>query len=524
MLIDKNGIITINPLNSNNQNKEKLIINGSVIINSNSSLIIGSNSINNDLLNITGRIIIGTSNEDSSNYSLYINKGNVLITSNLNVNSNVVITSNLNVNGLIIGNGSNITNLKISELYLDNSNKKLNANYIKIDSNTGINIDNSNQLFINLDYSKFQITSNNEISLTNTAVGSVWKSANPNINIPSEITKIYFNNNESFVGINNDDPRSYLYVGPNGNLLRLATVNDITESYYSQIATNDNINNCNNTKIKLIPPVQQSILLSSNNYDISGSIYYYTTGINPVHCFNYESNGIITPLMNINKSGTVFINNTITPTNNEKLIVSGNLSVLNSNLNIPPIVKIGQKNTSNAILQTYGSIIIGDSNADSSQYSLYVNSNVKFNKDLIIDGNILGASPVSFTNTVSIGTTNTAPIIEQTDINYVLNVNGNIALNGIINTSSDVRLKSNIKTCENSLDKILNCRGVSFNYNDDENKNIGVIAQELEEVFPELVNKNKEGYKNVNYIGIIGVLIEAIKDLNKKIENKNSLI
>ena len=339
------------------------------------------------------------------------------------------------------------------------------------------------------------------------------------------MTKIYFNNNESFVGINNDDPRSYLYIGPNGNLLRLATLNDINESYYSQIATNDNINNCNNTKIKLIPPVQQSLLLSSNNYDISGSIYYYTTGTNPIHCFNYESNGIITQLMNINKSGTVFINsNNIIPTNNEKLIVNGNISVLNSNLTIPPIVKIGETNTSNAILQTFGSIIIGDSNADTSQYSLYVNKNVKFNKDLVIDGNILGASPVSFTNTVSIGTTYTSPIIEETNIDYVLNVNGNIALNGIINTSSDVRLKSNIKTCENSLDKILNCRGVSFNYKDDDNKNIGVIAQELEEFFPELVNKNKEGYKNVNYIGIIGVLIEAIKDLNKKIENINSLI
>jgi len=549
LLINKYGTVFINPQSNNNyydynSNNEKLIINGSTIIEGSSLKINNSFIFNSNILNINGKIIIGTSNIESSQYSLYINENNVKINSNLTIGSNLIINNNLNinndlivrsnviinsnlninknliVNGEIIGIGSNISNLKISQLYLDNSNLKLNGNFININSNTGLKVNNSNQIFINLDYSKFLMTSNNEISLTNTAVSSSWKSAIPFITNPDEITRIYFNKNESYVGIYNDDPRSYLHIGRNGNLLRLATINDINDSYYSQIATNDNVDNNNNTKIKLIPPIQQSLLLSSNSYDISGSIDYYTTGSNPIHRFNYESNGIINSLMSINKNGTVFINNNNRSVlNNERLVIYGNVSILNSNLIIPPKVIIGENN--NAILQMNGNIIIGNSNADSANYSLYVNSNVKFNKDLVIDGNILGASPVSFTNTVSIGTTYSAPIIEETEIDYVLNVNGNVALNGIINTSSDKRLKTNINTYENSLDKILKCRGVSFNFNNENKKNIGVIAQELEEIFPELVSVNKEGYKNVNYIGIIGILIEAIKDLNKKIENKS---
>ena len=533
MNINKSGIIIINSSNNyQTSNNEKLIVNGSInIIDENSKFIIGSNIISSNQIIFNSKTLIGTSNIESSLYSLYVNQGNVKINSNLFIGSktligtsnsesslyslyinegNVKINSNLFINGSIYANGSNISNLKVSQLYLDDINKKINANFINIDSNTGININNSNQLYLKFDYSKFQITSNNEISLTNSAVPSFWKSAIPFITDPTTVSKIYFNYNDSFVGINNDDPRSYLYVGPNGNLLRLATINNINESYYSQISTNDNVNNNNNTKIKLIAPVEQSLLISSNN-DISGSIYYNITGNNPIHSFNYDSNGNIKSLMNINKSGTIFINssNNIS-SNNEKLIVNGNVSILNS-----PKVIIGDSNYNNGTFQTYGNIIIGNSNIDTNQYSLYVNSNVKINNDLVINNNITGSNVVNFTKYVSIGS-----YIQQIDSNYVLNVNGNMALNGIINTTSDIRLKNNIKTCENSLDKILKCRGVSFNYNKDENKNIGVIAQELEEIFPELVNTNNEGYKNVNYIGIIGVLIEAIKDLNNKIENK----
>ena len=98
-------------------------------------------------------------------------------------------------------------------------------------------------------------------------------------------------------------------------------------------------------------------------------------------------------------------------------------------------------------------------------------------------------------------------------------------MNGTIRGSnvspSDERWKKNIKTIENALDKITALRGVSYQWKDEEKGNgthLGVIAQEIEKVLPEVVSEDKDGYKSVAYQEIIGVLIEAIKDL--KTENE----
>jgi Chaperone of endosialidase len=85
---------------------------------------------------------------------------------------------------------------------------------------------------------------------------------------------------------------------------------------------------------------------------------------------------------------------------------------------------------------------------------------------------------------------------------------------------SDIRLKTNITSLTNVLDKVAKMRGVSFEWNDlaesspKGQKAIGVIAQEVEEVFPELVvSGGLGGYKTVAYGNLTGVLIEAVKEL-----------
>jgi hypothetical protein len=82
----------------------------------------------------------------------------------------------------------------------------------------------------------------------------------------------------------------------------------------------------------------------------------------------------------------------------------------------------------------------------------------------------------------------------------------------IFNTLSDINSKENIETIANSLEKVLRMRGVSFVWKDNKNKSIGIIAQEIEKVVPEIVNTDSGGVKSVNYDSIIGLLIEAIKE------------
>ena len=96
-------------------------------------------------------------------------------------------------------------------------------------------------------------------------------------------------------------------------------------------------------------------------------------------------------------------------------------------------------------------------------------------------------------------------------------------------TPSDERLKENVKVIDNALDKLDQLRGVTFDWIDrDDKRSGGIIAQELEKVMPELVKevdslKSEDGFKAVDYNGLIGLLIEAVKELNEKCNNcKNS--
>ena len=95
-----------------------------------------------------------------------------------------------------------------------------------------------------------------------------------------------------------------------------------------------------------------------------------------------------------------------------------------------------------------------------------------------------------------------------------LSVSGAIVANGDVTAFSDERLKSDVKTIDNALDKVMNMRGVS--YTKQAEKGIGVIAQEVEKIIPEVVTDGE--YKSVAYGNIVGVLIEAIKEQQKQID------
>jgi hypothetical protein len=107
-----------------------------------------------------------------------------------------------------------------------------------------------------------------------------------------------------------------------------------------------------------------------------------------------------------------------------------------------------------------------------------------------------------------------------------ITVTGSVTASGDVIAFSDKRIKTNIKTIDNGLQKVLNLRGVSYNRTDidDKSDKIGVIAQEVKEVLPEVVNYNEKDDKyGVDYGKMAGVFIEAIKELEnriKELENK----
>ena len=100
---------------------------------------------------------------------------------------------------------------------------------------------------------------------------------------------------------------------------------------------------------------------------------------------------------------------------------------------------------------------------------------------------------------------------------FTIDNTGNVVAGGEVTASSDERIKTNIKTIENSLDKVTQLRGVEYDRIDIEKHQIGVIAQEVEKVLPDVVHTDERGMKSVAYGNIVAVLIESIKELKGEI-------
>lgn len=89
---------------------------------------------------------------------------------------------------------------------------------------------------------------------------------------------------------------------------------------------------------------------------------------------------------------------------------------------------------------------------------------------------------------------------------------------------SDIRHKSNIKRLTNSLEKVKQLKGVSYNYKGNERTSIGFIAQEVEPILPEVVSTDADGFKSVGYANIVALLSEAIKEQQAMIEELKARI
>ena len=163
---------------------------------------------------------------------------------------------------------------------------------------------------------------------------------------------------------------------------------------------------------------------------------------------------------------------------------------------------------SDMLLDSAGDIILDADGADiilkdaGTEVGRFTNSSTDFviqsatsNKDMIFKGNDDGSVITALTLDMSAA--------------------GAATFNNDVTAFSDERLKSDIDTIDNALDKVMNMRGVTFDR--DGRRGTGVIAQEMQKVMPEVVHD--EGvYMSVAYGNLVGVLIEAVKELKAEIE------
>jgi len=138
------------------------------------------------------------------------------------------------------------------------------------------------------------------------------------------------------------------------------------------------------------------------------------------------------------------------------------------------------------------------------------------NKDIVFRGQDGGATITALTLDMS----DEGHALFTGDISgSVIRASGDV----IAFNSSDTRLKNDIYPIQEPLDKVNKIGGYTFEWNGRQQihkgKDVGVLAQEVEEILPEVVVTRGDGYKAVNYEKIVPLLIESIKELKKKVED-----
>ena len=198
--------------------------------------------------------------------------------------------------------------------------------------------------------------------------------------------------------------------------------------------------------------------------------------------------------------------------------LAANVAVLTANNanNLGGVAPTSYVNTAGSYTLS-GNLTFSGANLSVSGTNSYFTSNVTITGTTSsISSNLSVSSIVSMTNTTAASSTTTG----------ALKVSGGVGIGGslyaaVITSSGDVtafsdrRLKTEIKTIEDALEKVKRLRGVNFTK--DDKYSIGVIAQEVQDIIPEVVNTDGE-YLSVAYGNLVGLLIEAIKELSAKVD------
>lgn len=209
--------------------------------------------------------------------------------------------------------------------------------------------------------------------------------------------------------------------------------------------------------------------------------------------------------MFFSKFGVIYVNN-IRPKDGPGVTIDNNSGISiddNSGRNIS-LHPSGNANIKGEIYNSSGDLNLNDNTVIGGDFSVQ-NSNAS--------GNIL-----------EVDQSGNIVLIKGSNPNdKILDLNGE-AEAVAFNETSDKRLKTNIEPLNNVIEKILKLNGYYYSWKSDESKErqIGLIAQEVQEVFPEVVNEGDDGYLSVSYSHLVAVLIEAIKKQQNDIHNLES--
>ena len=303
--------------------------------------------------------------------------------------------------------------------------------------------------------------------------------------------------------------------------------------------------------------VDYAVALFGPEYTTKGNPTYLTINSIPKAVDNHhlndsnisDSGTLITLNSNSQVNGNLVVTGTVSANN----LISGSSQISYPNLsNIPAGIVSGSSQVSYLGLSNIPAGIISSSSqittllpsgvvSGSSQINLTQTTNYEsgIRTRLNAEGVVSGSTQItkSLQDVTSIGSTTSNAITITNNTTSTDKISGALVVTGGIGTSgdifaggdvvayasSDIRLKNNLELISNPLQKINQIGGYSFEWNVEKQdiykgKDYGVIAQEIEQILPELVDTRENGYKAVKYDKLVSLLIEGIKDLSKQVD------
>ena len=347
----------------------------------------------------------------------------------------------------------------------------------------------------------------------------------------------YVNNSLLFIGDDTNTPTKGIISVENGigvNVFTVAAALDISNSSIPYV-----IAGSSNTKQDIS---QNTVVFGDGNRFVGNKSTIFGDNNNNKGSFQFNIGS-----NNINLGNNCFIQGNEHQTNINKSIVFGEFNIVEDS----EIISSPNKNQHNYVFGYNNTLKDGSSNfifgtkIDTSGvsystgfgYNVDISENIRFAVGTEeLNGNAFTmdiCGNIGLEGNIKVLTNESKSIFANCDHEITIgNANTLTLFPGEVANYSDKRLKFNIETINNSLSTLCQLRGVRYNRNDVNNeskKHIGLIAQEVEKIVPEVVNQGggQHNYLSVNYGNLVSLLIESIKELNTNVttlKNENTTL
>lgn len=444
---------------------------------------------------------------DLNNENLGLKSGdNVFVLSNLTFyevlsfntllgRDEIKITEDLKVKKIItIGDSTNLE-IKITEIK-SKLKEELDKKENNIEKKSGFNLEKTNEII------------DDENKLLTSKAGSVLKQQIDNLNTRLSninLTWDIIENKPIVTSIIDANSNKIPTEGSVFNFISSKT-NALDTNITGRITViNEKITNLENKKINYDDLLNKPVISDSINSNLSNQIASskavkdtndflnnVNASLNNLNSDNADNKNKIIDLINEKKNIKTSIDELEKEKNNHKIFISSLTNNVNDLLSFKERNKISFDENVATFLTS------------SSEY--HINGGSLNDNDIVTEFHFRKGNTISHAD-IYCGALNAQnKIISQDEI----------ITSGDITAFSDIRLKSNIRKINNALNKVCQLNGYTYDMNN--KRSTGVIAQEVEKVLPEVVQDREDGYKTVAYGNMIGLLIEAIKDLKEEIK------